>query len=490
MPRTTPSTPEERAHAQLRTMISRAGGPAVLPPLRELACRWSVSYGTIRRIAGQFADQGKLRIDRGRRVRVIGAADSQNIDTTSSDHLASALQQRILSGEYRVGQRLPKLDYFVVTEKVGRFTVTAAFRRLSRNGLIHKVGKRWVVGPPSPPTPAPIATAKPVVVVVSDSFNSLLRGYTSGFLQPFASSLEWVFDKAQVRKILSSPPRETVEVPAESPFRRIRAAIAEAGSNYLGMLIFATRPLREHLRSWIRTGLRSDRPVVVLDSTPGGFHRHDFRTNPRRYFRLMVDEDAAVSLLLQHLAARGHRTAGVMRYALPGYDWIDDRIERIQREARKTSPPVRVVMSTQTEPLWEPRPWFSGTPDSAKGIPRHALPPNEPLDSLREIIMRESPSVIVALNNRFAQHYSAAIAAAGLSIPRDISLVSFDNTHESRLFPITTMDFGLDTLGYLAAHILLEDIPVTADRRGIIRSKPMLIQRGSLGSVASPERGA
>lgn len=478
MPRTTPSTPEERARAHLRTMISRAGGAEVLPPLRDLARRWGVSYGTIRRIAGQFADQGKLGIDRGRRVRVIRAADSENIDTTSADHLASALQQRILSGEYRVGQRLPKLDYFVVTEKVGRFTVTAALRRLSRAGLIHKLGKQWVVGPPSPPSPAPVAAAKPVVVVVSDSFNSLLRGYTSGFLQPFASSLEWVFDKAHVHKILSSPAELTVGRLSESPFQRVRTAIAEAGSDYLGMLIFATRPLRDNLRTWIRMGLRVDRPVVVLDSEPGGFHRHNFRTNPRRFFRLMVDEDAAVELLMRRLAALGHRTAGVPRYALPGYDWIDDRIERIRREAQRTSPPVRIVMTTQTEPLWEPRPWFDGTREST----RNEIPSGEQLVSLRELIHRESPSVIIALNNRFAQHYSAAIGAAGLAVPRDISLVSFDNTHESRLFPITTVDFGLDTLGYLAAHILLEDIPVTADRRGIIRSKPMLIQRGSLGN--------
>jgi DNA-binding LacI/PurR family transcriptional regulator len=75
---------------------------------------------------------------------------------------------------------------------------------------------------------------------------------------------------------------------------------------------------------------------------------------------------------------------------------------------------------------------------------------------------------------------AAAIKALGGEIPRDLSLLAFDNMPESALFPFSTIDWGFSRLGYLAAHIFVGDIPIHADRDGAIPGICTLIDRGSV----------
>jgi DNA-binding LacI/PurR family transcriptional regulator len=63
-------------------------------------------------------------------------------------------------------------------------------------------------------------------------------------------------------------------------------------------------------------------------------------------------------------------------------------------------------------------------------------------------------------------------------------MVSFDNSAESVYIPLSTIDFGLPRLGYLAAHIFINDIPVHADHEGNIAGLCTLVDQGSIGPAS------
>ena len=50
-----------------------------------------------------------------------------------------------------------------------------------------------------------------------------------------------------------------------------------------------------------------------------------------------------------------------------------------------------------------------------------------------------------------------------------------------RVGTVSSVDLNLDDLGYAAAHLLIGDVPVKADRLGNIAIQPTLIDRGSVG---------
>jgi DNA-binding LacI/PurR family transcriptional regulator len=73
-------------------------------------------------------------------------------------------------------------------------------------------------------------------------------------------------------------------------------------------------------------------------------------------------------------------------------------------------------------------------------------------------------------------------------IPRDLSLVSFDNHYNQSMYPITAVDQNFGELGYKSAHIFIKDIVVQADKTGRIVSNPKLIDRRSLGLARPQDR--
>lgn len=93
------------------------------------------------------------------------------------------------------------------------------------------------------------------------------------------------------------------------------------------------------------------------------------------------------------------------------------------------------------------------------------------------------PSAIIALNDRIALGVYQALADAGLSVPDDVSVVSFDNSDLA-----SWMDPALDSiaiphfeLGRRAVELLLD-----GERRGGIHTVPMGLHRR--GSVGAPPR--
>jgi LacI family transcriptional regulator len=90
--------------------------------------------------------------------------------------------------------------------------------------------------------------------------------------------------------------------------------------------------------------------------------------------------------------------------------------------------------------------------------------PDETRDALAALLETEwrpdhRPTGVIAMNDRTAMGAYQAIAAAGLRIPEDISVVSFDNSDLSRwLHPaLSSVDLPYFDLGRRAVELLLDD---------------------------------
>jgi DNA-binding LacI/PurR family transcriptional regulator len=91
------------------------------------------------------------------------------------------------------------------------------------------------------------------------------------------------------------------------------------------------------------------------------------------------------------------------------------------------------------------------------------------------------PTALIAPSDDTAAKAWHWLAAAGVRIPEDMSLISFDNYPTMPPPPITTIDFGFGNLGYAALHLLLGDVPVKRGRDGTVRTVPTVVRRGSVG---------
>ena len=101
-------------------------------------------------------------------------------------------------------------------------------------------------------------------------------------------------------------------------------------------------------------------------------------------------------------------------------------------------------------------------------------------DLTRQLLARQHPRALLCLNDRLAFGAYQALAEAGLRIPQDVGLVSFDNDEiASYLRPgLTTIGLPHEAMGRKAIELLLAPSP-----RPALVDMPVLI-RGSLPGAA------
>jgi len=504
-----------------------------LPSIRELARTFSVSPVTMGKVLHLLADQGLIRLHRGRRAVTSAHADrsgAHNRASQSALKLAEDIKEEIEEGTLKRGHYLPKVRMYSMSRNMSDSAVCDAYRLLAENNLAHKSGRHWVVGPSPSESRSPVRgritmSLRPeVLIVVPD-----LSTWTGYFEHTGPQRLFWELiselDRYDVGYFIGVP-NEDPAYSVPNGKREIADAIRQQGNRYQGTIVAA--PVghgsleREPLLQWIKFLGTFKKPVIWLDTFDQEPDLDRRLADFPHYYRCHFSEKAIVATALDAVHALGHRTVAAFNNIMLSNDhWHRKRMALLAAQAQSYQPPIEFLQLKQDEDFWAEKSfldyeaacwylllpkghgkgWFSRTgPFKTKPDITQLRSPLGPLDpskvtlgrlspaglsehvpSLATLVLNTAATAVVALNDWFASCYHMWFRQMGIRVPEDISIVSFDNEPIQAHHPLTTVDFGLESLGYYAAHILIGDLPIRSDRWGNIACKPKLMDRGSLG---------
>lgn len=96
------------------------------------------------------------------------------------------------------------------------------------------------------------------------------------------------------------------------------------------------------------------------------------------------------------------------------------------------------------------------------------------------LLGRERPDAILAASDMYASAVVKVAVMTGLSIPRDLSLISFDNTYISQMHHPSVTSVGLPRfqLGYMAIEVLSERMqnPVSSEQRQFLLKTELVLR--------------
>jgi DNA-binding LacI/PurR family transcriptional regulator len=226
-------------------------------------------------------------------------------------------------------------------------------------------------------------------------------------------------------------------------------------------------------------------------------------------FRCHFDDVKAIELALASLRDRGHRRIGLL-YTHGKVEWMQHRLRLLMQTGHRIAPEMTLVSAcledefgvfddmrnerSRQVDLFDFDSFIRrfGVEDAAAGnvpAPAHAAHLLwKKAGSLRELLRTHRVTAMIAPNDFYQQKVYLWATNVGLHVPKDLSLVSFDNSTESFIFPLASIDPGFSYLGYLAAHLFIGDIAVPADRWGDIPGRCRLVDRGSLATPRESEK--
>lgn len=158
---------------------------------------------------------------------------------------------------------------------------------------------------------------------------------------------------------------------------------------------------------------------------------------------VLTDHAGGVLRATRYLLDLGHRSIALVGGAasiFPGRERVRGFIEAFERR-NLPSPPPQLIRDRSLDADYG----FRETSNMLSGEPR--------------------PTAIIAAGNQVLEGVIAAIRAANLSVPRDISLIGFDDSPVARLSvpPITVIARDVAQMGIMAAQMLLERMRLGPD---------------------------
>ncbi|MDD4559063.1 MAG: substrate-binding domain-containing protein, partial [bacterium] len=189
-----------------------------------------------------------------------------------------------------------------------------------------------------------------------------------------------------------------------------------------------------------------------------------------RYFReletdyVVTDNKRGGFLATEHLIKLGHKRIGIILGL--SCTAIEDRFEGYREALAQYGLIHEPALVRRLERA-----------DAEKSEPSGQEGYNEALD-----LLKERPTAIFATNDFLAREAIKAVQDAGMDIPKDISVVGFDNQAFAEYCtpPLTTVAQPFYRQGQKAAEILLEKVDAAADEEPYhCVMPPELVLRGS-----------
>jgi DNA-binding LacI/PurR family transcriptional regulator len=221
-----------------------------------------------------------------------------------------------------------------------------------------------------------------------------------------------------------------------------------------GLIIASISSDREYLQAQIDAGLR----VVTLDQSIENLNCS----------KVVIDYELCSQMAMEHLWANGHRKIGFISAPLSiisrkliysGY------VKSLEKYQIPISPEWLYINDHETETNGEFYEFENG-----KNLARR----------LFETANR--PTALLVINDMTAYGLMHELTNQNISIPTDISIISFDNIFFSQVTtpPLTTIGYSTYDMGRLAAECLIKDMLGEQSEAVDIVIKPELIERKSV----------
>ncbi|MDR2674380.1 MAG: GntR family transcriptional regulator [Opitutaceae bacterium] len=365
--------------------------------------------------------------------------------------IAAELRQKILSGEYRVGQRLPSESSLVSRYGVSRPTAARAYQELVGAGLIERranagafvlerllpANKRRELG-----LLIPQWRTTEIFEMICGQLASLARVQDIGLIwssPPGAATAAAAPDNPQKAEL------EHAEHLCEEFISRKVSGVFFAPLEYSSAQKATCRRIAERLR-------QAAIPVVLIDR-----EIEDFPLNSG-FDMACMDNIAAGFLMAEHLLKLGcKRIAFVTRPA--SASTVSGRIagvrEALARERLDTADAGMVLEGDAND-----------------------------TDFVKTRILKKKFEACICANDRTAAQLLQTLLKLGIRVPRDMRVAGFDNAKYATLVavPLTTIHQPCDEIASLAFDAMMRRLANPLAPAGIFHAVPRLIVRESCGT--------
>ena len=209
-----------------------------------------------------------------------------------------------------------------------------------------------------------------------------------------------------------------------------------------GIILSSTHDTTEHIQGLVQDNF----PLVLIDRTYGDLESHS----------VVVDNRTGAKEAVEHLILNGHTKIAAMIIS-PSH--ISTQVERLDG--------YKDALSENNIPVNKYYEKVINRDDIYKNI-------STVLKEWKND--RMMPSAIFVSNNQIAIGCLEVFRDNGFSIPRDISIVSFDDIELFRLYspPITSVIQPIQSIARNAVDILLEEVKQTEDTEAISKKHKLL----------------
>ncbi len=511
----------------------------LLPSMRELRAKYKVSRPTLLKAAHILREQGILEVSQGRRMRLVSGADSSPKThppcfVPSAQRFADSLAEDIANGIYRLGKELPKQTYFASKHGISVRTVRKAYQLLADRKLVYRRGRGWAAGTPVQ-RPAMQRRMQRFTIAVAmrrpgDWAGLSTQSRSQKFIESFVNEAE-SFGVDIVIAVRDSRKGSYVIPTVTGEPRPLAAFARELGPAYLGTLIINNLQELPELRTMIVECLEFGR-TVWCDRSGVNVNNPPCENN---FARCHYSEEAVVAEALQALADLGHTAVAYVRPA-GETGWVAVRGNMLAQIGREMLHPVHVLqiqpggnyeeksaafpLREKLETFCDRYPAFDrrfrALMEEVGATPNQDLLPleNDYYDSLAALMQfirkrgegggfpgrhgstarlaRITPMMIAVLEQRdvtavvvprdiYALRCIQWLEIAGIQVPRDMSVISFDNSFHRNPTSLASVDPGFNHLGYQAFHFLFDDIRPRRDAHGNIPARARVSRWGTIG---------
>ncbi|MBN1671383.1 MAG: GntR family transcriptional regulator [Kiritimatiellae bacterium] len=469
---------------------------AKLASIRRLAAQFQVCPATVKKALKRLKAEGVLEGSRGSGVYLKGRFQAQAVPIRSeskAEQISRALIEQITRGELLAGHHLPTPKVLRYQYRASGKTIAEALRLAVKSGLVRREGTVHTAGIQTA-TRAAFRGRRVIMVGTRPQMAEILANTR---IREFFLEFERELQRGGIARL---------ELLSENEFADLKQAELKETQG----ILYAGAAHRALTRGTCLTGLhairRSGLRAVIYnyphlcDRVPGlGFKP------TRRFFLNRIGFEAAGERIGLWLSSLGHtRVAFLTFYELEiasraPYRHLKRAVERVGGAkaelayltgefdyAELLPSDKRADLQRAVSALYrnvydfrflEPSRELGG--EALAVIARDTMIARmRPL--FDQALRRTNATAWVCDDEHVARCALDYLKEKRRAVPGDLSLVSLVDGEEAYIRGITAYDFERGRMGYLAAHAILDHIPVKRDRNGYLPNPGRIVERGSV----------